>query len=377
MDFDFKETKSSLKDIDKEDSSSDTDTDTDTDNGNDEYLLPEYEENTENNSKNVTSNKTVHYIKDDFESVITLSNAGEIIHNKKIQQIKQTIDTLLSDSFTLEECIKIHSIYNFNSNCLQRRNKFLQEYVLILVFLENIGICFFKNLLSLVFPKMLIQHKRKKFDKIKEEILSSFVFSDFKSNINLDPNQNPNYLIEIIEKHTFGLLFYIKNRVLLYRNQDGFTKKEQNELINLLLKNRNATFNLDHKMKQINTWLSNLVKNLIIYNIYNIYDTSNKRSIFNKKKTIEYHVSFGLRVVMSFIIGITSNEADSRYIKIFLLYNDEEKIAEKLITNTMLHHIFKEILNNCKKEETIKIFKKEFVNHLKNVLGNNGYKNMF
>lgn len=375
MDFDFKETKSSLKDIDKEDSSSDTDTDTDTDN--DEYLLPEYEENTENNSKNVTSNKTVHYIKDDFESVITLSNAGEIIHNKKIQQIKQTIDTLLSDSFTLEECIKIHSIYNFNSNCLQRRNKFLQEYVLILVFLENIGICFFKNLLSLVFPKMLIQHKRKKFDKIKEEILSSFVFSDFKSNINLDPNQNPNYLIEIIEKHTFGLLFYIKNRVLLYRNQDGFTKKEQNELINLLLKNRNATFNLDHKMKQINTWLSNLVKNLIIYNIYNIYDTTNKKSIFNKKKTIEYHVSFGLRVVMSFIIGIASNEVDSRYIKIFLLYNDEEKIAEKLITNTMLHHIFKEILNNCKKEETIKIFKKEFVNHLKNVLGNNGYKNMF
>lgn len=317
-----------------------------------------------------SSSKDDVYIKDDFESVVTLSNSSDIVLNKKIQQIKQTIDTLLSTCFTLEENIKIHSIYNFNLSCLQNRNRFLQEFVLIIVFLEYMGMCFSKTTLSLVFPKMLIVPKKKNFERIKNYIISKFIFTDFILNETLI-NNNENSLLQKIEKYSASILFFIKNRLLLYKESE-FSKEEQNELCDLLMKNKNNTFVSDPKLQAIISWLSYLVKNLILYNIYNIHDKKNKYYYFNKKKTIEYHISLSLRIIICFMSSIDVIDNETKYINLFLLYRDENNLIKPLLENRMFQSILKEIIIKFKKEETLKIFKKEFVAHVKNVLEING-----
>lgn len=336
---------------DYEDNTTDISTDYDSD-----YLVS----NSEDEEEGFNTEKL--YIKDDFESVITLSNSSDIILNKKIQQIKQTIDTLLASSFTLEENIKIHSIYNFNLACLQNRNRFLQEYVLIIMFLEHIGICFSKNMLSLVFPKMLIIPKKRNFERIKEYITSKFVFTDFNQYLN-NGNENNN-LIKKIEKYSSGVIFYIKNRLLLYKDEE-FSKMEQNELCDILMKNKNNPFVSDPKLLFIIEWLSGLVKNLLVYNMYNIYSNQPNIYFFNKKKSIDYHISFCLRIVICFLNMAETVNIDNKYITVFLLYTDKHGIIKQLLNNKMFQFILKEIITKFKKEETLKVFKRQFIQHIK------------
>lgn len=335
------------------------------DNPENEYLLSDNEEHENVKVKQVQNN--IH-IKDDFESVITLSNSSDIILNKKIQQIKQTIDTLLSTSFTLEECVKVHSIYNFNLGCLQNRNRFLQEFVLILIFMEHIGICFTKHILTLVFPKMLIVPKKKNFERIKNYITSRFDFSNFDSpNKNEFQNEIQNEICIKVEKYSSGVLFYIKNRILLGK-EDNFSKDDQMTLANLLLKNKNNPFISDPKIQSFNSWLSGLMKNIIIYNMYNIYNDNEDMFVFNKKKTIEYQIGVALRIVLCFMLDIVNVSAETKYIKFFLFYRDEQSTMEKIVNNELFQTIIKDIILGFKKEETLKVFKKQFINHIKNIL---------
>jgi hypothetical protein len=335
-----------------EDSTSDVSSNYDSD-----YLISDSEEEEDSITPNI-------YIKDDFESVITLSNSSDIILNKKIQQIKQTIDTLLSSSFTLEENIKIHSIYNFNLTCLQNRNRFLQEYVLILMFLEHIGICFSKNMLSLVFPKMLIIPKKRNFERIKSYITSKFVFTNFNQYLTTNHEKEDNTLIKKIEKYSSGVIFYIKNRLLLYKDEE-FSKAEQTELCDILMKNKNNAFISDPKLLLIVEWLSGLVKNLLVYNMYNIYSKQPGIYYFNKKKSIDYHISFCLRIVICFLNNVETVNNDNKYITLFLLYSDKHGIIKQLLNNKMFQFILKEIIAKFKKEETLKVFKKQFIQHIK------------
>lgn len=336
---------------DYEDNTTEASSDYDSD-----YVISDSEEEEDSITPNI-------YIKDDFESVITLSNSSDIILNKKIQQIKQTIDTLLASSFTLEENIKIHSIYNFNLTCLQNRNRFLQEYVLILMFLEHIGICFSKNMLSLVFPKMLILPKKRNFERIKEYISNKFVFTNFNQYL-INNEGEDNILIKKIEKYSSGVIFYIKNRLLLYKDED-FSKAEQSELCDLLMKNKNNAFISDPKLLLIVEWLSGLVKNLLVYNMYNIYSKQPGIYYFNKKKSIDYHISFCLRIVICFLNNVETVNNDNKYLTVFLLYSDKHGIIKHLLTNRMFQFILKEIIAKFKKEETLKIFKKQFIQHIK------------
>jgi len=301
-------------------------------------------------------------IKDDFESVITLSNLSDIVHNKKIQQIKQVIDSLLINSFLIEERIQIHSIYNYNLPCLQKRNRFLQEFVLILSFLENHCIKFTDNILNLVFPKIIPRHyKKKRIEKIKTYVNTNFNFSDFNNKIIL----HENILTQEIEKYIFGFLFYIKNKTLLYK-PDIFTKKEHTTLCSILLYNKNNLFCFDHNLKKINIWLTNLVRNLLIYNMYNLYNTTSH--VFKKKNNIEYHVNIALRIIINFIISVHNCEKNYEYIKLFLLYNDNLGIGEKLIKNKIFISFLQEIISAYKKPETLKRFKIEFNEHIKKIL---------
>lgn len=319
------------------------------------------------NTKHNNNRETTIHIKDDFESVVTLSTSNDIVFNKKIQQIKQTIDTLLSSSFTLEECVKIHSIYNFNLSCLLNRNRFLQEFVLILVFMEHIGICFTKQILTMVFPKMLVTPKKKNYEKIKNRICQKFDFSQF---IVDQQSENKNELSLKIEKYSSGILFYIKNRVLL-KKENEFTKEDQLELAKMLLKNKNNSFISDPKLRLFNTWLSDLIKNVIIYNMYNIYSNNKNTMFFNKKKTIEYHINISLRIVLTLLTDVYLPSKDRKYISLFLFYRDDENgTIEKLVQNNLFQHIIKEILQFSKKEETLKNFKKQIVDHIKNVITN-------
>lgn len=331
------------------------------DNPENEYLLSD---NEEQEDVKVTQIQNNIHIKDDFESVITLSNSSDIILNKKIQQIKQTIDTLLSTSFTLEECVKIHSIYNFNLSCLQNRNRFLQEFVLILIFMEHIGICFTKHILTLVFPKMLIVPKKKNFERIKNYIGSRFDFSNFDSSIK---NEQQNKFSIKVEKYASGVLFYIKNRILLGK-ETNFSKDDQIALANLLLKNKNIPFLGDTKIQSFNSWLSGLMKNIMIYNMYNIYNNDKDVFIFNKKKTIEYQIGVALRIVLCFMTDVINTSSETKYLKFFLFYRDDKSCFEEIVNNNLFQVIIKDIILGFKKEETLKNFKKQFVSHIENVL---------
>ncbi|QKE44586.1 hypothetical protein Yalta_139 [Yalta virus] len=356
---------------DDEDDNSEYNIDSDVDNtssdsNENEYLLTDTEEREETEEteeiKLIRDLNNIH-IKDDFESVITLSNSSDIVLNKKIQQIKQTIDTLLSTSFTLEECVKVHSIYNFNLSCLQNRNRFLQEFILILIFMEHIGICFTKHILSLVFPKMLIVPKKKNYERIKNYIVSRFDFSNFDTP---EHKQTQNVFSIKIDKYASGVLFYIKNRILLGKEID-YTKEDQVVLSNLLLKNKNNPFISDPKLRSFNTWLSGLMKNLVMYNMYHIYNNDDI-FVFNKKKTIEYHIGVALRIVLCFMTDVTNISAETKYIKFFLFYRDDKSCFEEIVLNPLFQHIIKDIIGGLKKEETLKIFKKQFISHIKNVL---------
>lgn len=327
--------------------------------GNDFNIVSNIKEKRENETKREI------YIKDDYESVITLSNLADIVHNKKIQQIKQVIDTLLINSFLIEERIQIHSIYNYNLTCLQKRNRFLQEFVLILSFLENSGIKFTENILNLVFPKIVPHHyKKKRFEKIKTYVNKNFNFSDFNNKIILQEN----ILTQEIQKYIFGFLFYIKNKTLLYKD-NGFTKNEQILLCNILLSGKNNLFCFDYNLKKINNWLTNLVRNLLIYNMYNLYNTSSH--VFKKKNNIEYHINTVLRIIINFIISVHNCEKNYEYIKLFLLYNDNTGIGEKLIKNKMFISFLQEILTSYKKPETLKRFKMDFSDYIKKILISN------
>lgn len=318
----------------------------------DEYLLTDEDE--EKEISNI-------HIKEDFESVVTLSTASEITLNKKIQQIRQTIDTLLSSTFTLGESIKIHSIYNFNPKCLQNRNKFLQEFVLIIVFLEHIGICFTKHIASLVFPKMLIFPKKKNYEKTKVNILSSFNFENFES-----CNEKDEVSL-LVQKHAAGLFFYIKNRLLLLE-EDEFTSDEKKTLLRLLLSSKELTFVSDPKLQIGIQWVTRLMRNLIVFNFHTLYNDPNG-FVFKKKKTKEYFINTALRIVLSFISECNSSSFESKTIRCFLLYHDESNYGEALINNSTFQIIIKSILTKFKKEETLKFFKKQFVAQVKQVLG--------
>lgn len=131
------------------------------------------------------------------------------------------------------------------------------------------------------------------------------------------------------------------------------------------MKNKNNAFVSDPKLLLIVKWLSGLVKNLVIYNMYNIYSNQPGVYYFNKKKSIEYHISFCLRVVICFLNNVETINDDNKYITAFLLYSDKHGIIKQLLNNKMFQFILKEIIAKFKKEETLKVFKKQFIQHIK------------
>lgn len=314
--------------------------------------------NIENNIIKCNNDKII--IEKDSESVITLSKKLEIQNNKKIQFIKQMFNYLLKN-FTPTEFLIVHSIYNHNIQCFMIRNKTFKEYVLLLNILKHLCICFTKSILENIFEEVPINGSSKKFLKLNSEINSNFNFNTFKKKHTCEENVSMKYIPKQIKYYVNGFLFYLKNIITLEHNYSKFMKKFNISIDNIIsirkiiLKNENNSFCSDEHMKILSKWISNILKNILIYNIYCIrhkyQNTIDIRKSFDTQVQILINIFIYIIILYNSPILLTKEKYDKKKLEIFLTCNYRNKnIIIDFIKNKYLIMILKYIYeNNFKK----------------------------
>lgn len=321
-------------------------------NNNDEanYFIS-YEISTNNNEeKKIILDK-------DIEPIYTLCKSTEIQYNKKIQFIKQMFNYLLKDNFTFTENLIIHSIYNHNVKCLLIRNKTFKEFVLIIIILNKFNIRFTKILIKNIFQDIPINEYSKKFIKIKNEINENFEFSDYIKNFKLYEIENDSNKIlpKLIKQHVNGFIFYLKNQIIIPCNYvniieyncNKITVENIQELSNIIIKNKNSIFCNDENLQIISSWLTNILKNIMIFNIYAI--KNNYTQIINIHKSFDSQIHILINIFI-YIIIIYNNNAildkckyKKHKIKRFLCVNYNCKVIHDVINNKTLPLVLKYI----------------------------------
>jgi hypothetical protein len=295
----------------------------------------------------------------DAESIFTLSKKIEIQNNKKIQFIKQMFNYLLKN-FTFTETLIIHSIYNHNVKCFLIRNKTFKEYVLIMTILNHFYIKFTKNILNNIFDNIPLHETSKKFIKLSEEINTNFNFTDFIKTYSYE-DENLKYIPKLIKHYVNGFLFYLKNMLILHHNNKNFiqlyniSKSDINDILNILLKDKNTSFCNDENLKLLSTWISYIIKKLLIYNLTCI--NNNYTNTINIKKSFETQIQILLNIFVYLIIIYNSplilnkENFDKKKIEKFLLFQFSNKdIIISFITHKKLNIILKHLYeNNLKK----------------------------
>lgn len=289
-------------------------------------------------------------IEKDSESIYTLSKKIEIQNNKKIQFIKQMFNYLLKN-FTFTESLIIHSIYNHNVKCFLIRNKTFKEYVLILNILDHLYIKFTKNILENIFDNIPINETSKKFIKLNNEINNTFDFTAFKEKYSFE-DKNIKYIPKQIKYYINGFLFYLKNIVLLQHNQKilmktyNLTKEDIDSVKDILIKDINNSFCNDDNIKIISKWMTNIIKNLMVFNVYCI--KNNQPNTINIKKSFDTQIQILINLFIYLIILYNSpmmlmkENFDKKKIEIFLSFNyRDQSVIKEFIKNKNLTIILK------------------------------------
>lgn len=281
------------------------------------------------------------YINEDFEPILTLSKTVDILQNKKIQVIKQRLNILLEPFFTQQEQFIIHSIYNLNKDCLLQRNKILKEYKLIKIILELFSIRFSTHIVQGIFPPIPWLDTSKKSKKIIKEIKETFAFKQFCQlyDITFDTQQN-NIRSYIYIKIVNGISLILKNILIIKKQQqhmiEFYQKKniiisDLEKTIDLFLENRNNCFCRDMNLTLFTSWLSNLVKKLLVFILSKSFDVEQK--VLYDKQKLETQIYITINYIFWIITILhTSNKYDN--VKILLLLTlhmqDNKRILELL-----------------------------------------------
>lgn len=293
----------------------------------------------------------------DTEPIYTLSKSTEIQYNKKIQFIKQMFNYLLKDNFTFTESLIIHSIYNHNVRCLLIRNKTFKEFVLILSILDKFHIKFTKVLIKNVFQDIPLNEHSKKFIKIKKEINENFDFTNYIKNFKLyeTPNDSNKQIPKLIKYYVNGLIFYLKNQItipcnylnIINNTYNKITVEDIDELSNIIIKDKNSIFCNDEHLQMISSWITNILKNIMIFNIYAI--KNNYTQIINIHKSFDSQIHILINIFIYIIIIYNNNSVleKCKYkkykIKRFLCVNYNNDLINQVLNNKTLPIVLKHI----------------------------------
>lgn len=291
--------------------------------------------------ENINYEENENCIKEDYEVVITQSKNNDIISNKKIQNIKENLNLILSTCFSHHEIVVINSIYNFNPDCLKTRSKFLQELIPVNMYLEHIGVKIPKELYTMVYKKIPNIFKKKTYSNIEKKIKDKFTFTEINKK-----NEFTDYCDKLLEirQYCAGVVFCIKNYLILHTENNG-------EVLDILMENRSSLFVDDKSLQYFIDWLFTLTLNILLFQLKNKMIKKNN-FIFKNKNSIEYFTTCSIKLILEMLLDVNKKTKD--HVLIFLFMYDKKNIMKKLVKNELFLNVVKLVQNSFSKIETQK-----------------------
>lgn len=338
-----------------------------------------------NNAVTYRSKNRKFILPEDYEPIVTLSNNGDVQNNKKIQFIKHMINNLIVQHFTTQESLIIHSIYNFNRDCLLKRNKLFKEYTLILIILNVFSIKFTNYLTLVLFPQIPCLNSSKKIKKINNEILLNYVFKDFAHKNNGRDLDKVVTSIDKIEMYIKGFVFYFKNQLLIKAHAETIIEYSisvsnhsdlNEEMISSFTKQyfgiEDTDFCMNKQFQLIIDWFNLKVKNLIVYNLKENLNQSGLYLV-NNKKPIDYQIHCFMYIIFKMIIlihefNLTSHSSfkievtEIKKITKFLYFEFANTPIQKMIHEPVFYILLRYCLE--KKFKKISLSTKKYIHNL-------------
>lgn len=346
--------------MDLENSWSDIGEDEDIYDSDEEYVSEEMD--VEVLSKYTVKEKNKPVINKDFQP-LTLLLESEANANLRSCGVLRIIEIIMSE-FSSAEVYEIISIYNINKKALLERSRFLEEFVLILYYLESIGIMITKNMFPILFPKIsaIINEllSEKKFKRTRKHIRETFILNEMFRVKEFDNNNEgkKNTLSSYIKYYSNGYMLVIKNIIKKY-NPDDLDHNLLNDYEKLIkiFSNTNLSFVEDEKLQYLSKWMDGTIKNLILFAEWGAVSDSNFFR-FNRRQSKDY-LFHSYASVLFYIIETIKTENSKHHkvsLKSFLLVLDDEGIVEELLDNVIFLDIIKTIFNTGKKTVGLKKF---------------------
>lgn len=297
-------------------------------------------------------------IKDDFQPILTLSSSSEI-KNKKTETINRVFTSMLKNFFPFSETIIFHSIYNYNPLLLTTRNSNYKEVPLLVYILNLFEIrptnAIFK--LLFIYPYKL---DSKRYISFIQEIKDSFDFKEFKENNNLKTHEEPLPISKQIQFYVNSYVLLLKN-ILLMKKQDLIQNynlsSSEIDSFNSNFKST-AIFLNDKNIQTLASFFNYKTKSICYDHFFNnvVQSIKNEEKSLNKEEishptliSLESRVHESIVILMKLILLYNKskqNQTIKDKLKIFLLWNIEDKIIEKVIEDKAFISGIKYLLSN-------------------------------
>lgn len=310
--------------------------------------------------KEITNFTTNEFIEEDYEQILILSDEIlETNYNKKIKIIKIMISYLTKDNFNNLEKLIFYTIFNHNSSRLCDRTKLFNTYIIINIICEFFQIKFTNKIKKILFPKVPLNYKDKKYKFMYNEIIKNYNFDIFSSKVECININNNRKLSDFIIYYVNGYILLFKSyfindekikEIINYSNKNDLCKLHLNIKMFSYYKNHlsKICFCNNKKIKIISQFLTQKIKLLLV--LFDFITKSYTINDFNHIETFIQKFDFLVLVLIKIII-IIFNEENKYIYKIFFKFLNNTNalfIFKHELFYFVLHYNFNKILTPIK-----------------------------